>query len=139
MNTLGDILKHHPRESEFSHDTLVSTLGEIANCAGVCGACADACLAEPEVDMLRKVIRATVDCAAICEVTAKIAGARTESDARVLAAQMQACVTACEVCAAECRVHAQRHEHCRICAETCDGCIQVCNRFMQSMRLPAVH
>ena len=55
-----------------------------------------------------------------------------EYDAAVTRGQLQACVAACGVCAAECEQHAGMHEHCRVCAEACRECEEACRELLAS-------
>jgi hypothetical protein len=81
---------------------------------------------------LRACIRLNLDCAAICAATGSIASRQTLTDAAVLRAAIEACAEICRCCGAECRRHAEHHEHCRVCAEACEDCEQACNGALQS-------
>lgn len=96
-------------------------------------ACADACLSEETVADLRKCIRTNLDCADICETTARVLSRHTNYDANLTRAVLQACAQACKSCGDECAEHAEMHEHCRVCAEACRRCEDACNRLLQQM------
>ncbi|WP_246603406.1 hypothetical protein [Microbacterium marinilacus] len=53
----------------------------------------------------------------------------------VMRAIMTACMTMGEACAAECRMHAEMHEHCRICAMACEAMVETCRTAMASMSM----
>ena len=36
-------------------------------------------------------------------------------------------------CAEECRMHADMHDHCRICASACDQMVEACRSMMSGM------
>ncbi len=133
MNTLRDMLAAHP-ESDFSrNNNLHNTVEAIASCARVCTSCADACLAEPMVADLARCIRLNLDCADICHATSQVLTRQTATDPALWRELINACRTACQVCAEECERHADMHEHCRICAEHCRECVQVCDTLLQTV------
>ena len=89
----------------------------------MCNQCANACLEEKEVDMLRACIRIDLECAAICRATAGI----MMLDGEYVDTLCQLCADICTACAEECRRHAEMGmEHCRICAEACEQCAEEC-------------
>jgi hypothetical protein len=85
------------------------------------GADADRAIAD-----LRQCIRLNMDCADVCVATATLANRRTGSDEEVIRKMLDACVTACRICGAECGRHAGMHEHCRICSDACRRCEAAC-------------
>jgi hypothetical protein len=76
---------------------------------------------------LTKCIRTNVDCADICDTTARVLTRHTGYDANISRTLLEACAMACKSCGAmackscgdECASHADMHEHCRICADAC--------------------
>lgn len=96
--------------------------------------CADACLAEQDVDSLRQCIRLNYDCADVCQATATMASRRTGSNERLLQQMIQLCAEACDLCEQECRRHASEHAHCRVCADACRECRDACREAAQSIK-----
>lgn len=128
MKTIEMMLRTHPRPDLQHIEDYAETLRAIATCAETCIACADACLGEPEhLEHLRRCIRLDLDCADICQATARVLGRQTETAGEVVHAQLHACIVACQACADECESHADMHDHCRICAEACRHCQERCN------------
>ncbi|MHB8996098.1 MAG: four-helix bundle copper-binding protein [Armatimonadota bacterium] len=125
-----EMLQAHPQKPPMSLEEIVSCIEECYSCAQICKTCADACLGEEQIDRLRKCIRLNLSCAAICETTGGLMSMPGDMNMKLTQQQMQACVTACEVCGEECRRHAEYHEHCRICADECDRCAEVCRSMM---------
>ncbi|HSV28865.1 MAG TPA: four-helix bundle copper-binding protein, partial [Candidatus Omnitrophota bacterium] len=78
-------------------------------------------------------IRLNMDCADVCVATGAVATRRSGSNEQVIRAMLDACATACRLCAEECERHASDHEHCRICAEACRNCEDACQKAQQSM------
>lgn len=101
-------------------------------CAQTCTACADACLSEEQVDRLRRCIRHNLDCADLCETTARLLSRQTEADATLLQRQLEVLALSCQMCGQECGKHADKHEHCRTCAEVCHHCEQTCRTLLKA-------
>lgn len=112
----------HPEDMEF----LIDIVTECSHCAIACNACADACLAEENVDHLRNCISLNLSCADICTATARVMSRAMDVGADVTPALLEVCAQICEACADECGKHADMHEHCAACAEACDKCAEVC-------------
>lgn len=98
-----------------------------------CTSCADACLAEGMVEQLRQCIRLNLDCADVCAATGAIATRRTGSNEQLIRSMLEACALACRLCGEECARHAGEHEHCRVCAASCNRCETACRDALQSM------
>ena len=100
------------------------------DCAQTCTSCVDASTAEGPAHNLAQSIRTCSDCADICIATARTASRQTGDNIDVLRNLLQACVTACGMCAAECEKHAAHHEHHRICGEVCRACEAACRELI---------
>ncbi|RQR40810.1 MULTISPECIES: four-helix bundle copper-binding protein [unclassified Burkholderia] len=102
------------------HDLYDNCMSACDACAHACDACTAGCLADPDTHALAACIALDIECAQLC----RLASAAMARDS-VLAPQVCAlCARACEVCAAECLLHA--HDHCRRCALACDACAAMC-------------
>src|SRR5690606_13138822 len=117
MRVVEDILKTHPRGTSVEMQALARCIEACHKCELSCTACADACLAEDDVAMLRRCIRLNLDCADACMASARMLARMTETDWDIVGPQIDVMRTACRLCAQECEQHAEEHEHCRICAE----------------------
>lgn len=102
-------------------------------CAAACTACSDACMAEDDIKMLVKCMRTDLDCADVCEATAKILTRQTAHDLAVIQSVVSACLTTIVACAEECERHAAHHEHCRICAEVCRRTESACRKLLAAL------
>lgn len=100
------------------------------SCVQSCSSCADADLAEKDVDELRRCIAVCLTCADVCDVTARLLSRPGQSDRFVVHRLLQACVHACTSSAEECDRHADHHPHCAVCAKVCRVCIQTCNALL---------
>lgn len=117
----------------LSDDALVKCIEACFDCAQSCNACADACLGEKQIDMLRRCIRLNQDCADICIATGRMLTRQQDPELRLVRAQLEACLIACQVCGDECAKHAQHHEHCRICAGACRTCADACEVALKAL------
>lgn len=127
------IISTHPDVQGSTNDALAQGIEDFYNCAQTCIACADACLAEDVTPELKQCIRTDLDCAAITAATGEIASRRTGSNEELLRQMLQTCETACRLCAEECEKHADKHEHCKICAEACRKCEETCQNVLQTL------
>lgn len=134
MKTIEMMLRSHPGADRQHATEIAETLKALSTCEEICNSCADACLAEhDQVERLRRCITTDLDCADVCAATARVLTRQTESSGDLLHAQLHACVIACQICGDECDAHAEMHDHCRICAETCRHCQERCNFLLGSM------
>lgn len=134
MTTTTEIIRSHPSEPRADQGALTAAVNALMECAQACASCADACLAEPGVESLRSCIRANLDCADISQAAVGVLSRQMEIG--VAAELLLACRTACRVCADECDLHGQMHEHCRICAEACRRCEDACETLLSSLQVP---
>lgn len=131
MTTTTEMIRSHPAEPRVDAGALTSAVDLLMECAQACTACADACLTEPDVDELRQCIRSNLDCADLCQATVSVLSRRF--DIGVASELLVACASACRVCADQCQLHGQMHEHCRICAEACRRAEDACRTLLASM------
>ncbi len=128
-----ELLEAYPASINLDRELLATCIAACIECAQACTACADACLSEDMVADLRKCIRTDLDCADLCETTARVLSRHTGYDATITRAVLTACMTACRSCADECEAHASMHEHCRLCAEACRACEQACQALLAAI------
>lgn len=118
----------YPAAVALDKDALADCIAVCLECAQSCTACADACLSEEHVADLRRCIRLNLDCADMCDTTAKVLSRHTAFDASDAPAVLEACAQLCKSCADDCEHHAT-HEHCAVCAEVCRRCEEACKRL----------
>lgn len=128
-----EMLQTYPKTMNLDRDLLAAAIEAIVGCSQACTACADACLSEDMVADLRKCVRTNLDCADVCDTTARVLSRHTGYDANTSRALLEACVAACRACGDECEGHARMHEHCRVCAEACRACEAACRDLLESI------
>ncbi len=134
MQDTRAMIASHPQVQGSTNDVLIRCIEECSSCAITCTSCADACTADEMVAELRQCIRLNVDCADVCEASARLATRRTGGNEMAISALLDVCATVCRLCAEECQKHAERHEHCRICADACLRCEAACVEAIRSIR-----
>ncbi len=129
------MLQTYPAEINLDKAQLASVIEALTACAQACTACADACMSEKTAMLptLMKCVRDNLDCADVCDTTARVLSRHTGYDANLTRAVLEACATACKACGDECGRHAEMHEHCRICAEACRRCESACRDLLTSL------
>jgi Domain of Unknown Function (DUF326) len=132
-----EMLDTHPSPPQIDRDILARCIDECLACLQSCTACADADPAEDDVADMRRCIRLCLDCADVCDATARLLSRQTEYVAATAKAQVGSCWELCAICARECERHADHHEHCRICGETCRRCEQACSAVLDA--IPTEH
>ena len=128
-----EIIALHPQPSEVNRDALVHCVQECLDCGASCTACADASLAEGDIQEMVRAIRLCLDCADACHATGRSVARQTVPDPTSMRAMITACAAACVACAEECERHASHHEHCRVCAEECRECKGACDELLAAM------
>ncbi|WP_073483860.1 four-helix bundle copper-binding protein [Streptoalloteichus hindustanus] len=136
MTQVAEMLRSYPADlGRVDREALTRCIEECYSCAQTCTACADACMSEADemLPMLRKCIRSCEDCADVCDTTGRILSRHTGYDANITRAVLAACATVCRSCGDECERHADRHSHCRVCAQACRRCEQACRELVTSL------
>jgi hypothetical protein len=131
MHHVTAMLKTHPQATP--NEALTRCIQECVACALTCTSCADACLAEDQVEALVRCIRLNLDCADVCDATGRVLTRQTSSEPRLALSMLESCARACRLCAEECERHAEHHEHCRVCADACRRCEQACQDLRSSV------
>jgi hypothetical protein len=129
MHHVTKMLETHPQAT--ANEALARCIEQCFACALSCTSCADACLAEEQVQELVRCIRLNLDCADVCDATGRVLTRQTSTELRLARSMLDACVQACRICAEECERHAPHHEHCRVC-EACRRCEQACEELRSS-------
>lgn len=127
--SIAKMIAAHPDVAGNLNEPLATAVRHAMFCAAICNSCADACVAE-EMDM-RQCVRTCLDCADICEAAYRVATRRTGTNEIVLREMLQACVTACDICAEECDRH--DNDHCALCAEMCRECARDCRAALETI------
>jgi hypothetical protein len=132
---MTDMMKAMPKMTAMDNGVTMD-MTMMQSCVEACSAaaqaatmCADASASE---DMAR--------CASMCANTADVATAMMHMmmrpngyDSAVMMPMMEACMAMGMACSAECMMHADMADHCRICAMACDAMVESCRSMMAAM------
>lgn len=128
--SIAEMIKSHPEVAGSLNEPLALAVRHAMFCSAICTSCADACLAEEDVGMLKQCIRFNLDCADVCDMLFKVATRRTGSNEALIQSALRLCIEACDRCAEECARHAEKMEHCRRCSEMCRECADDCRKAL---------
>ena len=133
MSYARQLLDTYARSATIDPGALAATIDALSDCIEACTADTDADLSEHHVLELIKCIRLCQDCADICSATRNLISRQTDYDSGVTKPMLEACVLICKSSGDECELHAQTHEHCRVCLEACRRCEQACRDLLAVM------
>jgi hypothetical protein len=114
--------------------THVNCLDACTACAAVCNEASQHCLTQLEKGSVKKEHHShahhlTMDCAAICSVSAALVARQSP----LMDAQCNACAEACRRCAEECEKEQDSDQIMRDCARICHECERSCRQMVRSM------
>ncbi len=121
-----EILDTVPTGVPLKSADVAAAIDACLRCVQTCTTCANADLAEEEFEELRKCAALCINCADVCDVTARVLSRPAHWDPVIVHRLLQACVRACEASAEECARHAHHHRHCAICETVCRACTRAC-------------
>jgi hypothetical protein len=131
MTTI-DLINAAPQTLTVDAQLIAEALDAAAACALVATACASACLSEG-TDMAQ-CVRDDLDCADLCDVTAKHLARLNRGDKQLTLSLLATCIEACVQSAGSCEPHAEQHEHCRLCLEACRRCETACQALLDALK-----
>lgn len=102
------------------NEKLIHALG---NCINHCNYCADACLEEDNVKMMKDCIRLDRVCAEVCSTVNQV----LITNHKNVQGLLDYCIEICNECANECEQH--DHDHCQECAKACRECARACEQY----------
>ncbi len=129
MKFMRGIIAKHPSYDGAHNGELVACIEACMNTAAASAACADACLAEAQVAEMVTCIRLNLDCADLCAATARILSRHVGHLTQAVVAQVNALAAVVLACGLECTQHAERFEHCDLCAQACRLCAEACRHL----------
>ena len=135
MTATREMLDASPSDLPFGIAHVAAAIDACVNCAQSCVSDADADLTEPDVAKMRTCIALCLNCADVCDVTARVLSRPAQWDQFAIDHLLRACVRICTTCAEECARHADHHRHCAVCERTCRACTQACSALLDAEAL----
>jgi hypothetical protein len=137
MTDTKEILDAVPTGVPLNTDEIAAAIDACLSCVQTCTTCANADLAEEDIDELRICAALCITCADVCDVTARVLSRPAQWDQFIVHHLLEACVRACESSAEECGRHAHHHRHCAICEQVCRTCAQACAALLDTPTMNA--
>jgi hypothetical protein len=132
MTDTREILETVPHPAPLGVAEAAAAIDACLKCVVACTSCADADLAEEDIDALRTCIARCVESADLCELTARLLSRPAHQDRYVVHRLLQACVRSCTSSADECARHAHHHRHCAVCERVCRACVHACSALLDA-------
>ncbi|WP_030659992.1 hypothetical protein [Streptomyces rimosus] len=120
-------------KTRLGTDVLAPAADALADCERAVLVCATGMLASDDVDRMREAVRADLDCHDVAGAALRLLMREGGAEPRLLGAQLDACVIACERSNELCRTHAGRHEHCRLCTQATTRAIDACHTVRRAL------
>jgi hypothetical protein len=136
MSQIEKVLSAYPAQTGLRPRLLADAVDKLYECAGVCLACADACSAEQDPQMIAmsaKCMRMDHDCSDLCTVAARVLTRQTGYDAPTTMAVIEAVRAALRACADAC-AEMQDMEHCQVTAQVCRQTEEFLGELVQQMQ-----
>ncbi|MCP2371232.1 hypothetical protein BJ978_001908 [Agromyces terreus] len=130
-----DMMKGAMSSSEMPMDgmdpmMMQECLEALSACMQACVMCADADAAEG----MGRCASMCSNCADVCDAMMRMMLRTRGWDMAVMMSMMQATATTARACSAECMMHAEMSEHCRMCAMACDQLVTTMEKMSGMMR-----
>lgn len=122
-------------ESKMSMDGMDSAM--MMRMTEAMSACMQACLMCADADAPEGMGRCAsmcANCADVCQTMLRMTLRPGGMDTTVMTSMLTATMEMCRACSAECMMHADEHEHCRMCAMACDEAVKMCEEMLGAMR-----
>jgi hypothetical protein len=134
MNMTMDMMKGAMSSSDMPMKgmdpaMMQETMEALSACTQACIMCADADAGEG----MGKCAGMCANCADVCDTMMRMMLRMNGWDMQVMMSMMQTTIMMCRACSAECMMHAEMSEHCRMCAMACDQAVMAMEKMMGSM------
>ncbi|MGI5487942.1 four-helix bundle copper-binding protein [Microtetraspora malaysiensis] len=118
----------------LNSEVLARIVDTLQECEEVVAACAMGMLGEQDAMQMASAISRDLDCADIVETTRRVLTRGSGPDNRLISAQFQSCLLACERSHELCSQHAAHHAHCRVCSDATRRCADMCREVLDAIR-----
>ena len=134
MNMTMDMMKGAMSSSDMPMKgmdpaMMQETMEALSACTQACIMCADADAGEG----MAKCAGLCANCADMCDTMLRMMLRMNGWDMQVMSSMMQTTIMMARACSAECMMHAEMSEHCRMCAMACDQAVMAMEKMMGSM------
>ena len=134
MNMTMDMMKGAMSSSDMPMKGMDPAM--MQECIEALTACTQACIMCADADAGEGMGRCAgmcANCADVCDTMMRMMLRMSGMDAAVMSSMMQTTIMMCRACSAECMMHAEMSEHCRLCAMACDQAAMALEKMMGAM------
>jgi hypothetical protein len=134
MNMTMDMMKGAMSSSEMPMQGMDPAM--MQECMEALSACMQACVMCADADAgegMGRCASLCANCADMCDTMMRMMLRMHGWDMQVMMSMMQSTVMMARACSAECMMHAEMSEHCRMCAMACDQAVMAMEKMMGSM------
>jgi hypothetical protein len=135
MNMTMDMMKGAMSSSEMPMQGMDPA--KMQECMEALSACMQACVMCADADAdegMGRCASLCANCADMCDTMMRMMLRMHGWDMQVMMSMMQSTVMMARACSAECMMHAEMSEHCRMCAMACDQAVMAMEKMMGSMK-----
>ena len=134
MNSTMDMMKGAMSSSDMpmkDMDPMMmqEAIEALSACTQACIMCADSDAGEG----MGRCAGLCANCADVCDTMTRMLLRMNGMDPQVMMSMMQTTIVMCRACSAECMMHAEMSEHCRMCAMACDQAVMAMEKMMSAM------
>ena len=129
--SIKEMIQDHPAVGSDYNDALGEAVKHAMYGAAIMNSCADACLAEGDIEERRECVRHCLDASDACTAFYRMASRRTGGNVPTIKAIAEATIMACE----QCHEHCNKHDdaHCKRCATMCEEVIADVKKALTEM------
>ena len=138
MTDTNEMIGAVPGGVPLGADAVAAAIDACLRCVQSCTTCANADLAEDDVAEMRTCIARCLNCADVCDTTARVLSRPAYAELAVIHRLLQACVGTCTSSAEECARHAPHHVHCALCEKVCRACVEACTALLGAQAFAAL-
>jgi hypothetical protein len=134
MNMTMDMMKGAMSSSDMPMKGIDPAM--MQECMEALSACVQACIMCADADAVEGMGTCAAicsNCADVCDTMMRMMLRMNGWDMQVMTSMMQSTIVMCRACSAECMMHAEMSEHCRMCAMACDQAVMAMEKMMGSM------
>jgi hypothetical protein len=134
MHQTRELIDSLAMPAALDSETLAHVLDVLSSCEDAVTACAAGMLAAEDIEQMRTFVLHDMDCSDIIGTTRRVLTRAAGDDNTLITAQLDACLIACQRSEEHCKLTAEEHEHCRMCAAATHEAVDACRRALKVMR-----
>ena len=134
MHATREVIDSLAAHAALDPQSLAHILDALSGCEEAVTACSAGMLAAQDLDRMRASVLRDLDCGDVVATTRRLLIRATADHNTLISAQLEACLIACRRSEEQCKLTAEEHEHCRLCAEATHQAAEACSRALEVLR-----